>query len=107
MQTCYGYMYKNLDKGQFAMFLAFLNDEPVGFSMLHMKQEHACNNTSGVLEHARKHGVLTKMAHERMVYAQKNGVHYMHVQCMPTSLSAYEKMGFKASGLFHLFAFNP
>lgn len=107
VRRCHGAMYKNLPSEMFRLYVAYLSEEAVGCSIIHMKNENACNNTAGVLTHARNQGVLTKMAVERMLFAQSCGVAYMHSQCLDTSLRIYKKMGFEEFGTYSLYLKAP
>lgn len=86
------------------LYLAYINGEAAGQSMLVLCEEAAANMWSSVLPEFRNKGVLTEMIQYRNHIADQAGYAQSIVQCMPMSASVYDKVGYFNEEPFDLYA---
>lgn len=77
------------------LFLAKLNGQPVGCSLLHMYEGIAILMHNGVLERYRRQGIGTAMVQARIRLAYEMGCTHAVAQCCQMSKTLYEKQGFE------------
>lgn len=110
-KECDEKLFKNfLTRGQHhefvKLFLGYLDDQPVGQSMLVLGDTLSGNMWSSVLPDYRKNGVLTEMIKHRLDFANKLGFKENVVQCMPMSAPIYDKLGYHNKEILNLYAIN-
>lgn len=86
------------------LFVAFVDGKAVGQSMLVLCADSSANMWSSVLPEYRKHGILTEMIKYRNSVACLHGHTQSVVQCMPSSASVYDKLGYINAEKFNIYA---
>jgi hypothetical protein len=85
------------------LFIAYLDGEAAGQSMLVFCGDSSANMWSSVLPGFRKRGVLTEMVNHRNAIAKSRGCKQSIVQCMPSSAAVYDRLGYQNAESFNLY----
>ncbi|MGE7945526.1 GNAT family N-acetyltransferase [Lysinibacillus sp. NPDC093688] len=105
------FLLERLNKEESVIFLAYLDERPVGFVQLYptfssvaMKKAFILNDLF-VAEHARKHGVAQALMEQCYSYCLQKDARYITLETATDNVRAqklYEKLGMKIDdGVFH------
>lgn len=105
------FLLERLNKEESVIFLAYINEQPVGFIQLYptfssvaMKKAFILNDLF-VAEHARKQGVAQALIEQCYSYCVQKDARYLRLETATNNVRAqklYEKLGMRIeNGVFH------
>jgi hypothetical protein len=99
------FLYAFLGTNTLEMFIAYFNDNPVGCGILVTTKE-ASLHRGGVLPQYRNHGIGSEITKYRLNAAKNKGYTNIYSGNMPSSVSYFQKLGFKAFGAIQIYIYK-